>query len=495
MPFFRSSLLFSTAAAVSLLTLSASAATWQWDGGAGTGNWQTAANWAGDTANPNFNGTFADRLNVNGPRALVYTSAEGTTNYGGPGIRGLVIGSGAAGSGTMTITGGTFSTFNTGTAGTVSDVIGNLDNQTGILNIDGGTFIGSAAGTELGLGVGTNRTSTLNVNSGTATITSLVFKSNNSTVNLNLGGVLSVNSMFEGDVGLSPGSTVNFNGGTLKARQNSTTFISTNTDNVVVRNGGAIIDSNGFNIEIAKALTAGSPTGGGLTKQGAGILTLANGNTYTGDTIVKAGTLKLNASTALATSSRIVAGDTGSSGAILDVATAGLIVGSDKTLAGIGTVNATGRTVTLSGTLAPGDGSTGALAISGGSLSMGSTSVFDWDINTTLNTSDSVSVGDSLSVASGAIFKVISNTAFTDPFWDTTRSWDVFGGKDFDAFILNFVANGVPQVAADFATEGAFSFTNGGTDLIWIAVPEPSNAHSVLIGLCFITAGLLRRRR
>ena len=55
----------------------------------------------------------------------------------------------------------------------------------------------------------------------------------------------------------------------------------------------------------------------GLTKAGAGKLTLSGANTYTGDTIIKAGTLKLDGSGSLA-STNIIVGDTGSSGAVLD---------------------------------------------------------------------------------------------------------------------------------------------------------------------------------
>jgi len=274
------------------------AATWQWDGGAGTGNWQTGSNWNPDTGNPNRNGTFADRLNVNGAQALIYTSAEGTTNYGGAAIRGLAIGSGASGSGTMTITGGTFSTLNA--TGANQDVIGNNDNNVGILNISGGTFIGAAAGTNLGLGGGTGRVSTLNVSSGSATVATLTLNSTSGSVNLD-GGVLAANSIANTSItGIS--STINFNGGTLRARQNSTTFLNSVTSGAAranVRNNGAVIDTNGFDITISLALShsnigGDSATDGGLIKQGAGILTLTAVPTYTGATTVSGGTIAYN---------------------------------------------------------------------------------------------------------------------------------------------------------------------------------------------------------
>ena len=53
--------------------------------------------------------------------------------------------------------------------------------------------------------------------------------------------------------------------------------------------GGAIIDSAGFDATISQSLTDNG--GGGLTKIGSGTLTLSGANSYTGPTLVKAGTL------------------------------------------------------------------------------------------------------------------------------------------------------------------------------------------------------------
>ena len=59
-----------------------------------------------------------------------------------------------------------------------------------------------------------------------------------------------------------------------------------------IQAGGATIDSNGFNITVAAPmLDAG---GGGLTKVGAGILSLtSNGSTFSGNTLAPRGTLSL----------------------------------------------------------------------------------------------------------------------------------------------------------------------------------------------------------
>ena len=119
------------------------------------------------------------------------------------------------------------------------------------------------------------------------------------TVNLN-GGTLSTLNVFSEAVnaGTKGTSTFNFNGGTLKAIQSNTTFVQGLTS-ANVRNGGAIIDTNGVNVTIAQALVHSSIGGdnaidGGLTKQGLGTLTLTGANTFTGDIHVNAGILSIN---------------------------------------------------------------------------------------------------------------------------------------------------------------------------------------------------------
>ena len=60
----------------------------------------------------------------------------------------------------------------------------------------------------------------------------------------------------------------------------------------------AVIDTNGQNVSFATGLTGA----GGLTKSGAGILTLGTANSYTGTTTVAAGTLALGAAGSVASS-------------------------------------------------------------------------------------------------------------------------------------------------------------------------------------------------
>lgn len=88
--------------------------------------------------------------------------------------------------------------------------------------------------------------------------------------------------------------TINFNAGTLIAGANSTTFlVDLPNTNVFVSAGGAIIDTNGFDITISEAL---QNAGGGLTKTGQGTLRLDGVNTYPGPTTIEAGTLSITSS-------------------------------------------------------------------------------------------------------------------------------------------------------------------------------------------------------
>jgi len=116
-------------------------------------------------------------------------------------------------------------------------------------------------------------------------------------VNLN-GGTLGVQNFTESGNG-THSEVINFNGGTLEALGNdptSSTFLPAfSTLTADVDNGGAIINTNGFNDTISQVLVHGTGTvDGGLTKNGSGILTDAINNTYNGATTVNAGTLVLS---------------------------------------------------------------------------------------------------------------------------------------------------------------------------------------------------------
>ncbi len=112
-------------------------------------------------------------------------------------------------------------------------------------------------------------------------------------LNLAAGGMLS-----RAKIVLTPTQLVNrvsFDGGILKAGSAGTLISGSGA--CVIKTNGATIDSAGFTVATALAMTEDpTSTGGGLTKLGAGTLTLATGTLYTGNTTVSNGTLVVSES-------------------------------------------------------------------------------------------------------------------------------------------------------------------------------------------------------
>lgn len=186
-------------------------------------------------------------------------------------------------------------------------IVNQWDTVKGAVNVDGGT-INLNANTDLRFSIGNGTgASVVNLNSGAITAwsgnksgagaTSVVDLNNNAgsgannTFNLN-GGTLTVAQVVT--VNNSGTATFNFNGGTLKAAGASANFVDLGGagQTAKVLAGGAVIDSNGFDVTIPQALVDGGG-GGGLTKQGLGTLVLSGANTFTGDISVQGGTLSL----------------------------------------------------------------------------------------------------------------------------------------------------------------------------------------------------------
>lgn len=95
------------------------------------------------------------------------------------------------------------------------------------------------------------------------------------------------------NIGGNTGSLV-FAGGTLRLATGFTDDFSSRI--ISFLQGGATIDTNGANITLANSIGSGA---GGLTKIGAGILTLNAAATYTGATIISGGTVAIGANNAI----------------------------------------------------------------------------------------------------------------------------------------------------------------------------------------------------
>ena len=263
---------------------------------------------SGSTGTYNLSG---GTLNASNWLAIGRNYATGTLNITSSGVlshtgsQHVTIGSGGGGAGTGTVnqTGGSFTAASEiwlGEAGTATYNISG-----GTVNANGGLRISQSAnpGT-LNLQSASSGTTGGLTNGGggeTFSTTTLVMSQSTgaSTVNLD-GGTLIVTQI--ASAGGSGTKTFNFNGGTLKAGSGANATFMTGLSNAFVKSGGAAIDTNGQTVTIGQALlTDVTSTGGGLTKNGNGTLTLGGANTYTGGTTLSGGTLAIANNSALGT--------------------------------------------------------------------------------------------------------------------------------------------------------------------------------------------------
>jgi MYXO-CTERM domain-containing protein len=495
---------------------------------------------SGSASNGAFNGTGTINLNSGSATVASMTINRGNSNT-------------FAGTGVVNVNGGTF----TSTGDVVVSFAGSAS-STGTLNIAGGTFnVGTTTAQKLNVGYWDPVKSNVNVSSGNLNLNTnssirfteggngtsvntftmsggnVTFYSDNATTvggtgtlnlaaaatanftntfNLN-GGTLTVPQIMATATG--NGSRIfNFNGGTLKAATDGQTLMTaTAATRANVRNGGAIIDTNGKNVTVAQALLHSNIGGdnaidGGLAKNGLGTLTLSGANTYTGVTNINVGTLAL-ASTGSLASTQITA----ASGSTFDVsAVSGYTVGSGVTLTNNGTVNgsftvASGATLNGSGTFS------GAVAVNGNLNPGNSPGSQTYAAGLTLGaaTVTTMEIAGSGGVA-GTDFDFINVTGGTMTNDGSLTIVD-FGGYDISAQtstynLFDFVANtgdfdvvtvdgtsltynvGTDDWSAT-AGDATYNFAEGTGVLSVTVVPEPTAA--LLGGLGML--GLLRRRR
>ena len=250
----------------------------------------------------------AGAVNVGGGNSPVFNVSGGTVSTSNSG-NAIHLGGIAGQTGVVTVSAGNVATTNGGETVMLGDYGTGIWNQSGgtttVANqLSGANQIGSAgqlnvSGGYLSAGncilLAQRGNGTMNLTGGMVTTPWLAMVGWNygeaaATVNLN-GGTLAVGGVNENYSGQSASgmATFNFNGGLLRATASNAAFMQ-GLDFAYVQSGGAPIDTQGYNITVGQQLQTGT-TGidGGLTKYGAGTLTLLASNTYTGPTTAYGG--------------------------------------------------------------------------------------------------------------------------------------------------------------------------------------------------------------
>ena len=383
----------------------------------------------------------------------------GTYNLSGGSLaatNNIFIGKELGASGTMTMTGGTMSTSDKLQIGH-NQATGVLTQSGGIVNVQNEVSIGNE---NSGSSVGTytlSGSAELNVGN------EVLVGRDNATGTFNLDGGTVTTKKIEGGTG---NATVNFNGGIVKARESQAAFI-TNLDVANVQAGGITIDSNGFDLGISQTLSGT----GGLTKAGAGRLTLSASNAYAGTTTVTAGSLFIDGTQA--------------SGAVQ--------VDAGATLGGSGAI---GGAVTMFGVLSPGN-SPGVLSVAALVLGGSSTSIFEIDGTTRSTQYDGLNItGSSGPTYGGALSLVFGNgSAFGNT--DVFNLFDFTGAAagDFSSVTSTGFYSGSWSLSS-----GEWSLQSGGQTLTFsqsagdlVIVPEPTAL--ALTGIGIAAAAWARRWR
>ena len=364
----------------------------------------------------------------------------------------VFVGKGATTNGTLNISGGTF-TGNSWISIGRYWTSGTGVRATGVVNVSGGTF--NQTNTANALLVGEEGSGTLNVSGTGAVVVSGATlglsightASGIGTVNLD-GGTITTTLVRDG----GGTSTFNFNGGTLIAGTGANPSFMGGLNNANVKAGGARIDSNGQTIAIAQALLDGGG-GGGLTKSGAGTLTLNATNTYTGPTTVAAGVLAVNGSIATSSLTTVDAG---------------------ATLRGTGTLGSTA--VADVGHVAPGN-SIGTLTISG-SMGIAGTLDVEYDDSLAGQKIDLLAVSGDLDISLAAV-----------DFADISTGPVGLSGIAYIFATYGTLTGSQFASVVDLPTGYTIDYAYSGNNIALI--PEPTAALLGALGLL----GLLRRRR
>lgn len=193
----------------------------------------------------------------------------------------------------------------------------------------------------------------------------------------------------------------------------------------VTLNGNCVLSIGGTQLIISNNISGG----GGLIKSGTAPLILdgtTGPNTYTGDTLVNAGTLQLVNGATISTSSNI----TLAAGTTLNMGGTVLTLASGHSLNGNGTVTNSSLSAGAGSTVSPGVGAVGMLTV-GGAITLSGTNIMEVDTANATNDvlrssggSSSITYGGTLNVVdlagnsltNGSSFKLFSATSYSGSF-------------------------------------------------------------------------------
>jgi fibronectin-binding autotransporter adhesin len=186
--------------------------------------------------------------------------------------------------GTITKGGSAATAFEVGTFG--NNVNGTFDQSAGEVNVTGRLNIGN---NNNALGVVTlSGSAEFTTSAGVAIARESA--SANGTLNLDGGRLTAPRISGDWDGSANTGvSTVNFNGGVLRASQSSPNFIG-NLTAANLNSGGMVVDTQGFVVASAQFFSGS----GGITKRGSGSFALTGPSNFSGPTQVEAGTLSVS---------------------------------------------------------------------------------------------------------------------------------------------------------------------------------------------------------
>jgi autotransporter-associated beta strand protein len=264
--------------------------------------------------------------------------------------------------------------------------------------------------------------------------------------------------------GLTSGATRAFSFGSTNAAATTMKMGELSGTGGIMNKTGSITNSLEIGHLGTSSSFAGVINGANLsvTKLGAGTLTLAGNNTYTGTTSVSAGKLLVN-------------GTHSGNGPVT--------VAAGATLGGTGSLGTSAVTVDVGALLAPG---ASIESLSVGSVTGGGTLVVEYDGDAGVDAIDLLNVSGNLDITS----MLVDFDALTDPLDDAAVVFATYGSLTGAAFLGD--GGSTP---AGYTINYAYNDGNSSNNIALVAVPESSSIVLVAIGITTFAASPKRRRR